>query len=198
MKHDDRLIIILGMAHSGTTILTYVLKQHPNIVCCINGNEELNLENDYLVTEETQNIQDLLLRFPDHRIMLKRPWTEVWHANWLRREMPNAKFIYCYRGFEDIAESWSKPTSMVSSDLRDGSIEFKKEYYDYCFECARVFSETVPNFHWHYYPTFVMESPARVAIRLIDWLNLKRVRFDTSMVGKSVNIKDVILKERVR
>lgn len=39
------------------------------------------------------------------------------------REIPNAKFIYIYRDFNDIAASWSKPTSLVNDELRNTSIE---------------------------------------------------------------------------
>lgn len=192
---DERLIIVLGMAHSGTTILTYVLNQHPGVSCCINGNEHAIMENDYLLVEDTVSIQALLNNEPQNRILLKRPWTEVWHAEWLKREMPNARYVYCYRNFEDISTSWSKPGSMVSSDLRDSGLEHQREFYDYCWKQAVDFSESVPYFYWHYHPTFIMENPLKVVSILGNWLGLSRWYYDTSMVNKCINIKDIILRE---
>ena len=36
---QERLIVVLGMAHSGTTILTYVLKQHPDVILAVGGHD---------------------------------------------------------------------------------------------------------------------------------------------------------------
>lgn len=195
MRGDERLIIILGMAHSGTTILAYVLKQHPDILCCANGNESNILENDYLVSEDTESIQRLLDTYPQ-RILLKRPWSEVWHAGWLRSEMPNARYIYCYRGFREIAASWAKPGSMVSSDLRGSTLDHRQEYYNYCWDRAEEFASSVSNFYWHFHPTFVHEHPSKGIIKVANWLELSPWKFDTTMVSKCFSIKDIIAKEK--
>jgi hypothetical protein len=38
---NERLIVVFGMAHSGTTILTYVLNKHPETMLAVDGGESL-------------------------------------------------------------------------------------------------------------------------------------------------------------
>lgn len=129
---NERLIIVVGMAHSGTTILTYLLRQHPDAVCCTDGTEAWVLENTWLPFERQAPIQDLLARFPHKRVLLKRPWNVAKHRQWMENEMPSAKYLYCFRGFEDISKSWSKPKSFVDPRLRAGDQSYQRETYDMC------------------------------------------------------------------
>lgn len=188
---NDRLIIVLGMAHSGTTILTHILQKHPDVICGTDGAEAWILENIWLPLEQAEPIQQLLHNFPTKRILLKRPWNEVWHGEWMKREMPNAKFIYCYRSFLEISESWCKPNSMVDAELRDG--DHQKQFYEMCWECAGKFGSSVTHYRQHYHPDFV-ENPEKVIAEMATWLGLSPWMFDVTSVGNHLNIKDVLCK----
>jgi hypothetical protein len=189
IKGNDRLIIVLGMAHSGTTILAYVLKMHPDIECHINGPEAWLLENEWLKNKDAEPIQEILNN-SDKRILLKRPWMEVWNGQWMREEMPDAKFIYCHRDFDAVSVSWTKPTSQIGDDLRYGGIEHQREFYDFCFNKGNEFGNQVNNFYWHRHEHFAT-MPKIVIHKVAKWLELRRWVFDTTMVGKS-NVKDIL------
>jgi hypothetical protein len=193
LNGNERLIIVLGMAHSGTTILTYILQKHPDVVCCTNGSEAWILENTWLPSEQADPIQQLLDKFPTKRVMLKRPWNEVWHGEWMKREMPNAKFIYCYRNFADISASWCKSNSMIDDSLRNGGVDHQKQFYEMCWQRGSEFGSTVSNFWQHYHQHFV-ENPKKVIAETAAWLGLSPYRFDVSLVSKHLNIKDVLCR----
>lgn len=57
LSGNERLIIEVGLAHSGTTILTHVLRQHPEVVFVVNGSEAWILENTWLPLEQAEPIQ---------------------------------------------------------------------------------------------------------------------------------------------
>jgi hypothetical protein len=174
---NERLIIVLGMAHSGTTILTYVLRQHPHLLCCVDGDEAWILENTWLPLEQSASIERTLTNRPTKRILLKRPWSCVNHGEWMAREMPNAKYIYCYRDFEDISASWSRPNSFVEVALQNGGVEYQREHYRMCLERAESFARGVPFFkkvdHRHF-----VENPSIVITDIAAWAGLEPFRFD--------------------
>jgi len=176
------------MAHSGTTILTYVLKQHPDLILGVGGSETWIFENTWLPREQAEPIQELLAKYPDKRLLLKRPWNEVWHADWMKREMPNARFIYCYRDIDEITMSWSKTTSLVEAKLRNGGIDYQHQFYKMCWEKAETFGRVVPFFLKVYHPRFV-ENPQLVMADITAWAGLQQLEFDVSEVSYKSNIK---------
>jgi hypothetical protein len=190
---NERLIVVFGMAHSGTTILTYVLNKHPETMLAVDGEKSWILENTWLPLEQGEPIQGFLATYPNKRLLLKRPWNEVWHGDWMRREMPNAKFIYCYRDFDEITKSWSKPTSFVNDMLRSGGIEYQRGYYQFCLEKAEAFARAVPFFYKLHHPRFV-EDPKRVMAEISAWAGLAPFKFDVSQVSCDKNIKDVLYR----
>lgn len=191
IEGNERLIVVVGMAHSGTTILTHVLRQHPDVTLAANGNEAWILENTWLPLEQADPIRQLLIDHPTRTIMLKRPWNCVWHSEWMAREMPNAKFIYCCRNFEEISKSWVKPTSLIDERLRNGGIEYQWDFYHFCFEKAEAFSKMVPFFKKVYHTDFV-ENPKVVIGMLAIWLGLTPFKFDVSQVGRGKDIKAIL------
>lgn len=186
---NDRLIVVLGMAHSGTTSLTFVLRQHPETICCVSGRESKLLENDWLLAEQAEPIQRLLGRYRK-RIILKRPWVEVDHADFLVREMPTAKFVYCYRDFKDISKSWSKPNSLVDPALRL-NLTFQEETYKKCIERSEALKNRVPFFKKVYHPDFVSD-PKKIMDELSEWLGLFPFVFDTKEISYNRNIKSIL------
>jgi Sulfotransferase family len=187
MIGNDRLIIVLGMAHSGTTILTYTLQQHPDVVCGTSGPEAWLFENDWLMSEQTALIQEILDNNLNKKVLLKRPWVCVDHRDYLVREMPNAKFIYCYRDFFDISMSWSKPTSFVGANLRSDS-EFQRKTYDETLKAGEILASKVPFFIKIYHKDFV-NHPSRIMRMITEWVGLSHFNFDLRFVSYNKDIK---------
>jgi hypothetical protein len=190
IKDNKRLLIITGLPHSGTTILTYILKQHPDILCYTDGNEGWILENDLLFSENSEEIEKILERNSDKIVLLKRPLVEVKKSNWMKNEMPNAKYIYCYKTFEDINLSWTKPTSFVPK-LKDASEIERKIFYTDSWNAAMQFGENLQYFKKIFYNNF-LKNPNSIINDLINWINLIAYDFDYSEVSSSKNIKNII------
>lgn len=191
IKDNKRLIIITGMPHSGTTILAYILKQHPDILCYTDGNEAWLLENDLLLSENSEDIEKILKQNSDKIILLKRPLSEVKKANWMKNEMPDAKYIYCYKTFDDINLSWTKPTSFCP-ELRDTCESERKIFYTNSWNAAMQFGNNIQYFKEIFYSKF-LENPSSIIKDLINWANLLPYDFDYSEISISKNIKDIIL-----
>lgn len=190
IQGNERLIIILGMAHSGTTVIAYTLRQHPNIICCINGTEANLLENDWLLLRQTEPIQTILNNHPEKKVLLKRPWNEIRHPAWMFREMPDAHYIYCFREFNSICKSWSKSTSLVDKHVRLGCPEYKREFYDECLLkgqnfCSKVNSFIIDN------DDFIKDSN-KVITDVSKFIGLEQYDFDTSKVVDNGDIKSQI------
>ncbi len=191
---NERLIVVLGMAHSGTTILTYVLWQHPGIVCCMDGDEAWVLENSWMHLEQAEPIQSVLDQHPLKRVLLKRPWNEVNHGDWMKREMPDARFIYCYRNFTDVSASWRKHSSMVSRSLREGGPDHQRETYAASWDRADALRTVVKWFRYHSHQCFV-DHPTRTMEETTTWLELPPFEFDASLVGRC-DIKSVLKNQQ--
>lgn len=179
------------MAHSGTTILTHVLRHHPEVRLAVSGSEAWILENTWLPFEETEPIRQLLADDPSRRIILKRPWNCLYHSDWMAREMPKARFIYCYRSFEETAKSWSKTTSLVDEQLRDGGLDYQQTFYQFCLKKAEAFSRRVRFFRKVFHPSFVA-SPAHTMATLATWLGLTPFEFELSQVAYDKDIKGLL------
>ena len=91
IKNNEKIIVISGMAHSGTTILAYILQQHPEIYCFTNGDQACILENDLLLNKQNEAIEFVINSHFPKRILLKRPWTECKVLEWFSQELPNAR-----------------------------------------------------------------------------------------------------------
>jgi hypothetical protein len=193
IRGNERLIVVVGMAHSGTTILSYVLSQHPDVLPCVNGHQAWIFENTWLPEEKSEPIQALLNSHPGKRLLLKRPWNCVWHGPWMAREMPDAKFLYCMRSFDELASSWSKPTSFVEDALKQGTREFQKEKYDMYYERAMGFRRMVKNFHTVYHRR-LLAAPKREITDIANWLGLPAYTFELRAVSGSPdkNIKRLL------
>lgn len=182
---NERLIIISGMAHSGTTILTYLIKQHPDLFCHTDGQESWLLENSLLFECNSDGIQNLLNHNPK-RIILKRTWCFK-HYNWLNQQMPNAKYIYCLRDFDPISASWSKPNSFVSNKTRTSNDQ--KSIYDLNLECAMKLKSMVSHFQIVRHVDLLLD-PKHVMSNIGEWLNI-HYDWDTSVVSK-IDIKSLL------
>lgn len=191
---NDRLIIILGMAHSGTTILAHVLSQHPDVVLAANGQTAVLLENEWLVNADPGPIQALLQKHSDKRVLLKRPWNEIRQAEWMAQVMPDARYIYCVREFHAIATSWKKPTSLVEKKLRDCNCRQMAGYFAWCRDKADRFAATVAHCCEHCHEAFLAD-PATIMEDTAAWLGLAPFSFDVSQVG-TTDIKAALASKK--
>ena len=155
IKNNEKIIVISGMAHSGTTILAYILQQHPEIYCFTNGDQACILENDLLLNKQNETIEFVINSHFPKRILLKRPWTECKVLDWFSQELPNARFIYCYKAFEDITKSWCKPTSWISEELRSASEEKQKNCYEESWNSAMKLAQKTNYFKAIFYDNFL-------------------------------------------
>ncbi len=189
MKDDHRVIIVMGMARSGTTVFTHVLSQHPKIFLFHNV---YNYENDLLFNLKSEEIQKIILEHPSKFILFKRPWIERIPL-FFKEHLPNAYYIYLSKPFSMIQESWSK-TSWVDKELRDANLEDKKKFYDEHIQIAKNFPKIVGtnNFKMIDYISFI-ENPQKIMEEVSRFLKLKNYKevnkqfipiFDTSMVKK--------------
>lgn len=193
---NERLIVVLGMAHSGTTILTHLLSQHPAVSLGTGGNEAWLLENDWLPTEQSEPIQALLEQNPHKRVLLKRPWNSAFHGDWMRRDMPEARFVYIYKTFDEMSCSWSKPTSLVPA-LREGGMEKQLEFYQMCWENSMQFGNWVERFFMLHHATLV-NDPLKIMSNLNRWLELPPFRYNLSDVSQAWNIKDRMVEKLIK
>ena len=146
---DDRLIVILGMAHSGTTVFTHTLLQCPSIICFACGTESWVFENKYLlpqfasVFEQKDNpVSKFVGDHPNKFVILKRPWQEA-RPEFFKKHMPNAHYFLLIRSFDALVKSWAKPNSSVMVNLRLASPKVKRVHYDKYLEAANTFAVKV-------------------------------------------------------
>src|SRR5580700_6890848 len=109
----------------------------------------------------------------------------------MAREMPNARYVYCVRPFDEIAVSWSKPTSLAGEHLRSSPIESQRDFYRFCLDRATMFGFSVRHFTEVRLPEFV-RNPSSVMATLACSLGLTHFDFDVSQVGRDKDIKQVL------
>jgi hypothetical protein len=182
------LAVILGPAHSGTSILAYVLRQHPDIYLACDGNEAWLLENDLLPNKDVGGIKALLDQHEN--VLLKRPWTEF-EADWLLDAFPDVRLIYCQRAEPDLFASWMKPDSLVDCSMRHSATK-RRQVYQQSRAMAGVLEQKTFNVRRHDHDAFLAQ-PSTVK-ETAAWLGLRPFDFDTSIVG-TTNIKERLKME---
>ena len=101
----QRLLLISGMAHSGTTILQRAIKQHPHI----NGPVK---ESNFLVGKSNASITFELAQFSknyaDASIIVEKTPIHLWFYESLREVLPDAQMIVIIRDGKDVIASQSE------------------------------------------------------------------------------------------
>ncbi|HVX60831.1 MAG TPA: sulfotransferase [Pirellulales bacterium] len=186
IPHHERLIIVLGMARSGTTIFTYVLCRHPQIALFRGGGEAWLLENDCLLRRQTRRIGRAAALFPEAKyVVLKRPWQEE-HAEWLHEHMPRASFIVLLRDRESIKRSWATTGRWALSGRRQAQTD-PDACYDKYYQYALRLPETLGRQRCriiHYEQ--MIQQPEAVFAELADWLGVERC-FDCTPIGQGLH-----------
>jgi sulfotransferase family protein len=186
IPNHERLIIVLGMARSGTTIFTYALCRHPRIALFREGAEAWLLENDCLPRRCPLRIARAAALFPKAKyVVLKRPWQEE-HAEWLHDHMPRARFIVLIRDRESVTRSWATTGRWTMS----GRLQSKADpdaYYDKYYQYAMRLPETLGHERCRMirYEQMVKE-PQTVFAELADWLGVEP-RFEATRIGQGLH-----------
>lgn len=182
-----KLIIIDGTAHSGTTILAYCLRQHPDINVYTGGPEQKLLENDWLRYKKLEPILKIVAEDPKY-VLLKRPWTIKYNSQWLLENFLTAKFIYCTRNENDTIISWRSSGSMLSPEMKDLSKKAMQAMYHECNIIASAFSKQVPFFRYFDHATLSQET----LNELVAWLELPEFKFTIP----TTNVKKLLRQEK--
>jgi len=193
INNDHKLIIICGMPHSGTTILTYILRQNPDFMLFTNGTEINLLENDLLPLAKTEEIEKI--DKTKKRIILKRPWVECGQVDWLIENMPNAYYIYCFREKENIIETWSSNKCVIGLEFIRSSYEYKIKQYEKCYENAAKLKKNVKNFMVVNYSELTSNSK-KIFYNINEFLNCLKFDYDLSCIFSGNSIKKIIQEEQ--
>lgn len=192
ISEQKRLIIVFGMAHSGTTIFTDILSQHPDIHLHADGTMAYIHENDLLLNADEEGISAIADEFPTQRILLKRPWVEVQHKEWLIKTMPEAYFIYCIKGKEKTIKSWSAPNAYVNDDFRNKSFQEKATIYDNCLNEAMDFKKRVKQFITVENEELIRD-PQALFQRISYNLELREYPFNVDEISSTKGIKKKLI-----
>lgn len=192
IEHNENIVIVCGMAHSGTTIVTHILRQNPNLNLCVSGHMVHILENDFLRHADTEAIKKLLTN--KKRILLKKPWVECDHKDWLIQNMPNAYYIYCTKNREKLIDRWGRPDSFVLPSFRKTSRKEKENRYDECYANALELQSKLKRFMVIENKTLI-ENPASTFKNINNFLDLEHFNYDVSEVSATNSIKTKINKK---
>jgi hypothetical protein len=193
---SSNLIIIDGVASSGTTILTYLLSKHPDVVLVKNGTCTRILENDWLLNRDHEKIDAAFAGLgPGKKLLLKRPWSIYRFTGWLLEHYPEAYYVYSTRREEDVIRSWQKPESLVGDNwgrLRSDA-EYARGVLNEAHDRAEAFRRVAQQFTVVSHENLIY-APVPMLKDLTDWLGLAPFRYPTEIIG-SCNIKAPYLEQ---
>lgn len=200
---DNRLIIVLGMAHSGTTVLVHTLLQCPKIVCLQSGTESWVFENKYLLPQfadtfkkEDNPVSEFVAKHPNKFVVLKRPRQEN-RPDFFKTYMPNAHYFILLRSFDALVKSWSKENSSVSIGLRKASVQQKRLHYHKYLEAANTFASKTGSKVQLIHHEEMCNNPSDTFAKIAAALGIK-FTFDTSDVGNlDKNVKEMLRSKRL-
>jgi Sulfotransferase family len=181
IDNHQRLIIIDGVPYSGTTLLTYLLAHHPDVLLACSAPQCPLLENSWLSTQDAPTIEAILKSSPTPRILLKRPWTIYRGAEWLTRDFPSARFLYCVRNEASVISSWLRRGDFEGDTLQQ-VMKIDRETYAEAEKRASLFRLRVPYFLFVQLED-LLANPVDTLNNIGAWLGLSSFKYDTSHVG---------------
>ena len=182
------MIFLSGMAHSGTTILAHLLRQHPSVYHQVDGKSAMFYESDLIF--DSKSLNELVLNNFGKKVLVKKPWVFADNPNYFIDLFPDAYFVCCLKSFEESSKSWSKPYSQVAFNFRYDNI-VQKEKYDLFIEKINIIMNSVSNFKIVYYDEFI-GNPLVVMKELTEFLEIDEFNYDLTDVGVDKNIKVII------
>lgn len=116
-----RLVVICGMARTGTSALASYVGSHPDIKPVVGGGLWHRLESDYLRrAPDWDFVNSVLDEFFPKKVLFKQPWLEN-NEEFFDRAA-EAKVIVCTRERETLFNSWMS-TENVGSDCKTRPME---------------------------------------------------------------------------
>lgn len=170
-----RLIVITGMARSGTSVTTAFVGSHPSVQLVIGGGCWQVCETDLIRPElgdpDWESIDELLRDTFPRRVLLKQPWLQT-KTTFFRAIKP-AKVIVCLRDKRDQFGGW-QGSDKVSDRVRSDP----EAVYHECIETLpRMLAEGAT---WVYQDKLNKD----LAGRLGTYLGIDPEGFDTSIFDR--------------
>ena len=168
-----RLVVITGMARSGTSAMAAFVGSHPDISLVIGGGCWDVAESDLIRTDmgdpDWETIEEVLRDQYPKLVLLKQPW--LMNKTTFSRAIRPAKVIVCLRERRELIGSWSC-TDRVGDKCR--------------YEGAAVYEENIRNLPrllkggatWVY-----QDQMAESAVRIGNYLGLDPSGFDVSRLS---------------
>lgn len=176
------------MAHSGTTILTHLLRQNPSVYHQIDGKSVMFYESDLIF--DSKSLRNLASKNLGKKILVKKPWVFADDPNYFIDLFPDAYFICCLKSFEEASKSWSKPYSQVSFDFRHDNISQRKKY-DLFMESVYLMMNSLNKFKIVHYTEF-MKNTNIIMKEMTKFLEIDDFDYDLTDIGFDKNIKVII------
>lgn len=188
-----RLIVVTGMARSGTSVTAAFLGSHPEVKLVIGGGCWQVCETDLIRMEmgepDWRSIDELLRDNYPKRILLKQPWVM---NNWMfARAIRPAKIVVCLRERRSQIGGWQNRRDMVSERCQK---EPDTVYNECISHLPRLLSEGATWVHQD-------QMDAEMAQRVGRHLGLEPAGFDLSILGrrwKEAMEKDWLDKHTIR
>jgi hypothetical protein len=181
MKDNHRVIIVFGMARSGTTVFTHVLGQHHKLHLFHNV---YNYENDMIFNKKIEEMESVVSQFPSCQVVFKRPWSESM-TDFFVEHMPDAHYLAMIKPFDMINKSWQK--SHWTQGLWGDDDQVRRNKYDKHKSLLEEFPLKLKIIDYTKFVSQPDEVMAEVA-GFLGLLNYRKVgpkfipMFDTSMV----------------
>ena len=193
------MIVVFGMAHSGTSIFTQILNQSPQIHLHTSGSQSWILECEEIAAHKKQwnasalkNKQKTLPK--GEHLLVKRAWAESRPKFW-ENNFPSAYYFCLLRPFVPIYKSWigatgSRPT-IKNSSITSVAPAWKK--YEKRLRFAVNFD--LPNYMIVDH-TRLCEWPENTFAEVAKFLKIGYT-FDTSDIGNT-NIKKELKEKKLK
>lgn len=111
-----RLIVVCGMARTGTSATAAYIGSHPDVNLLVGGGLWYVAETDVMKGDIDWNTIDGILRDnPLERLVVKQPWLEA-NASFFEKAK-GAKVVVCRRSLDKLNYSWIK-TEMVERECK--------------------------------------------------------------------------------
>lgn len=132
-----RLIVVCGMARTGTSATAAFIGTHPSVKLVIGGGLWYVAETDIMKGDSVswEAIDRLLRQYPLSRILVKQPWMEA-NAGFFEKA-EGASIVICKRDLENLFYSWAK-TDMVGRECKRHPEDTYKQYDAYQKYLARL------------------------------------------------------------
>ena len=114
---SNKLVLICGCGHTGSSILARLIGAHPSIYF-VNHESGMFLANRFYNEDEYFNKFISLSSLESKSLILEKTPRHVWHIDYIRRKHPNTKFILTTRDGRDTVASLYARTKDFQASLK--------------------------------------------------------------------------------